>query len=210
MIDERRGRSRWPPPACRNPQEGARHPGPRVGRPHRAPRLPDGVAGQQCGRTADPRPVMTRNSIQTQHRPERRRHLDRPPRPPRSPASTSLTSAHRILRRMRPQRRETAPPARPWNGSCRGTPAPKTSAPGHSRPRPGKPARITLPSPASPETATPATGIPPHGTSEYLLVAITVTAPAMKGNPTSVRKADPAADARRRRNAGATRPVSRA
>ena len=27
-------------------EEGARHPGPRMGRAHRAPRLPDGVAGQ--------------------------------------------------------------------------------------------------------------------------------------------------------------------
>jgi hypothetical protein len=40
--------------------------------------------------------------------------------------------------------------------------------------------------------------------------AITVTAPAVKGNPTSVRKADPAADARCRRNAPASVLVTRA
>jgi hypothetical protein len=41
-------------------------------------------------------------------------------------------------------------------------------------------------------------------------VAITVTALALKGNLTSVRKAAPAADARRRRNAPASMLVSRA
>jgi hypothetical protein len=41
-------------------------------------------------------------------------------------------------------------------------------------------------------------------------VAITVTALALKGNLTSVRKAAPAADARRRRNAPASVLVSRA
>src|SRR6266851_1579461 len=56
-------------------------------------------------------------------------------------------------------------PARTWNGSCPGTPAPETSAPGHSRPRPDNrtgTAAIT----ASPRTrsrrplAYPITGLP--------------------------------------------------
>ena len=47
---------------------------------------------------------------------------------------------------MRPQRRQ-APPARTWTASCPGTPAPTTSAPGHSRHPPDKPAANT-PAPA--------------------------------------------------------------
>ena len=61
------------------------------------------------------------------------------------------------------------PPARTWNGSCPGTPAPTTSTPGHSRrQRPDKPAREHAITGVAAETATPAISMPAHRTSEYL------------------------------------------
>ena len=52
-------------------------------------------------------------------------------------------------------------PARRWNGSCRGTPARKTSEPGHSRrPRPGKTLSDNTATGVATATATPAVGIP--------------------------------------------------
>ena len=58
-------------------------------------------------------------------------------------------------------------PAPRWTGSCPGTPAPKTSAPGHSRPRPDKTPATVTPSPTWPcQSATPVTGMPSHGTPE--------------------------------------------
>ena len=45
VIDETREEAGAGPGPAGAREEGARHPGPRMGRAHRAPRLPDGVAG---------------------------------------------------------------------------------------------------------------------------------------------------------------------